>query len=295
MPFRKGTYPEVRYFVHVSDLPFMWLIQYNSNSSLLILFHSWYCLFSFISSVCFIHSACSLNPFSSLYIFFQKSTTSSIEVASSTVIVSFPISRFNIFTSLLNILAVKLVPFSYLLKICTFSCILCLTVSLIMILILFILYILFKVLNALPLTFTTYCNSVKICPLHILYFSFYFLLPHGFLSPMGFFIFLVFILSEHNSVITSAVAYILHHILSSQDKFLELLNQLLGFLILSGPLIFCLSLSYSRVPCFSFLFLTPPYWFSILCLMILSLHSIIHIQNLLHHHSDHLWDPYQTS
>ena len=109
------------------------------------------------------------------------------------------------------------------------------------------------------LTFTTYCNSVKICSLHMLYFSFYFLLPHGFLSPMGFFFFLVFILTGHNSVITSAVAYILHHILSSQDKFLELLNQLLGFLILSGPLIFCLSLSYSRVPCFSFLFLTPPY------------------------------------
>ena len=51
-----------------------------------------YCFFSFISFVCFIHSDCLLNPCSSLHIFFQISLIFSIEGASSTVIVSFPIS-----------------------------------------------------------------------------------------------------------------------------------------------------------------------------------------------------------
>lgn len=41
--------------------------------------------------------------------------------------------------------------------------------------------------------------------MHILYFSFYVHFPHGFLSPMGVFFFLVFIISEHQTI-TFAVA-----------------------------------------------------------------------------------------
>ena len=129
----------------------------------------------------------------------------------------------------------------------------------------------------------------------MLYFSFYFLLPHGFLLPRGRGgVFLVFILPEHNSAMNVAVAYSssLYFVKSRQlsqiiDPIARFRNSIWAFTFFFMVILFKGSLSFIFVS-----YITP--LFSILCLM-LSFSSFHNFCSKIHHHSDQLWDLYRPS